>query len=101
MFFYIKINKFSFYHLSDYKIPLIFDKKSNFDLIYDIFQNELKILKKYFNNNLIKKFIRLNFFSITLFILFTRKLNEKLYFYINYRALNVIIIKNRYLLSLI
>ena len=37
VFFYIKIDKFSFYRLSDYKISLTFDKKSNFDLIYDMF----------------------------------------------------------------
>ena len=36
VFFYIKINKFSSHRLSDHKIPLMFDKKSNFDSIYDI-----------------------------------------------------------------
>ena len=37
MFFYIKVNKFSFYRFNDYKILLIFNKKLSFDSIYDIF----------------------------------------------------------------
>ena len=32
-----KINKFSFYYLSDYKISLMFNKKLSFNFIYDIF----------------------------------------------------------------
>jgi len=35
------------------------------------------------------------------FILFIKKLNGGLYFYINYRGLNIIIIKNKYSLPLI
>ena len=37
VFFRIKVDKFFFYRFSDYKILLMLDKKSNFDLIYDIF----------------------------------------------------------------
>ena len=37
--------------------------------------------------------------NISIFFIF--KKNEELYFYINYRGLNIIIIKNRYLLFLI
>ena len=70
IFFYTKIDKFSFHRFNNHKISLIFDKKLNFNLIYDIFQDEFKILKKYLNNNLIKKFIRLNFSLTTLFIFF-------------------------------
>ena len=101
MFFYTKIDKFSSHYFNNYKILLMLDKKSSFDLIYNIFQNEFKILKKYFDNNLIKKFTRLNFFLIVSLVFFTRKFNEKFHFYINYRALNVIIIKNQYSLFLI
>ena len=58
-------------------------------------------MKKYLNDSFIKKFIRLNFFLITLFVFFTRKFDEEFRFYVNYRVFNVIIIKNRYSLSLI
>ena len=37
IFFYIKVNKLFFHRFSDYKISLIFNKKLNFDFIYDIF----------------------------------------------------------------
>ena len=36
VFFYIKVDKFFFHRFNDYKISLMLDKKSNFDLIYDI-----------------------------------------------------------------
>ena len=37
VFFRIKVDKLSFYYFNDYIISLIFDKKLNFDLIYNIF----------------------------------------------------------------
>ena len=37
IFFYTKINKLSFYYLNNYKILLMFNKKSSFNFIYDIF----------------------------------------------------------------
>ena len=101
MFFRIKVDKFSLYYFNNYKISLMLDKESSFNSIYDIFQNEFKILKKYLNNNFIKKFIRLNSFLITLFIYFARKFNKEFRLYVNYYVFNVIIIKNRYSLSTI
>ena len=80
IFFYAKINKFSFHRFSDYKISLIFNKKSSFNLIYNMFQNEFKILNKYFDNNFIKKFMRLSFFLIASLIFFTRKFNKEFRF---------------------
>ena len=59
------------------------------------------MLKKYLNDNLVKKFIRSNYSLIVSFILFIRKFNEDLRLCVNYRILNAIIIKNRYLLFLI
>ena len=59
------------------------------------------MLKKYLKNNLIKKFIRVSSSSTVSSILFIKKFDEKLRFCVNYRKFNVIIIKNRYLLSLI
>ena len=40
----------------------MFNKKINFNFIYNISRNEFKILKKYFNDNFIQEFIRLSFF---------------------------------------
>ena len=59
------------------------------------------MLKKYLDDNLIKEFIRLSKFSVVSFVLFARKLDDDLRLCVDYRALNVIIIKNRYSLSLI
>ena len=59
------------------------------------------MLKKYLKNNLIKRFIRASSLSIVSLVLFVKKLRKDLRFYVNYRDLNVIIIKNRYSLSLI
>ena len=59
------------------------------------------MLKKYLNDNFIKKFIRLNHSLAASLIFFIWKLNENLRLCVNYRALNAIIIKNRCLLSLI
>ena len=59
------------------------------------------MLKKYLNNNFVKKFIRLNYSLVVSFIFFIRKFNKDLRFYVNYRAFNAIIIKNQYSLSLI
>ena len=61
IFFKKQIDKFFFYRFNNHKINFIFEKKSNFDFYYDIFQNELRILKKYLNDNFIKKFIRSNY----------------------------------------
>ena len=59
------------------------------------------MFKKYLDNNLVKKFIRSNHSFAVLFVFFILKINEGLRFCVNYRALNAIIIKNRYSLLLI
>ena len=48
-----------------------------------------------------KNFIRFNHFSVVSFVLFVKKLKNELRFCVDYRNLNIIIIKNRYLISLI
>ena len=59
------------------------------------------ILRKIFIKLLDKNFIYINNFLIAISVLFIKKLNRELYFYINYRALNILIRKDRYLLLLI
>ena len=61
----------------------------------------LKILKEYINKNLIKGFIRLLTLLIRSPILFILKKDSKKRLYINYRKLNVIIVKDHYTLLLI
>ena len=48
-----------------------------------------------------KNFIRFNYFSVVSFVLFVKKLKNELRFCVDYRNLNVMTIKNRYLISLI
>ena len=70
------------------------EKKTGFDFIYEILQNEFKVFKKYLNDNFIKEFIRLSYSLVASLVFFIRKFNKDLCLYVNYRALNVIIIKN-------
>src|SRR5437764_8669051 len=69
--------------------------------LYNISRNKLLILRKIFIKLLDKNFIYINNFLIAISVLFIKKLNRELYFYINYRALNILIRKDRYLLLLI
>ena len=67
----------------------------------ECFLLSFKKIKKYLNENLLKDFIissKISYFSL---MLFTLKINEDLRFCVNYRKLNVMIKRNRYLLSLI
>ena len=69
--------------------------------IYFISGQKLKKVKKYLNEYLKKRFIVLNYTLFAFFILFAKKLNKDLRFYINYRKLNQITKRNRYLILLI
>ena len=61
---------------------------------YLIFKDELLVIKKYINKYLNKGFIYPNIFLIAAFILLAKKLGGGIQFYINYKRLNTIIIKN-------
>lgn len=62
---------------------------------------ELEILKAYIKNDLTNSFIRPSKFFAKASIFFNKKPNESLRLYVNYQRLNILIIKNRYLLSLV
>ena len=64
-------------------------------------QDELKVLKKYLEENLSKRFIRASSSSTMSSVLFACKPGGGLQFFVDYRHLNVMTIKNRYFLSLI
>jgi len=87
--------------LYDHKIQLQKGKTSIFEPLYDMSQDELRVLKKYLKNNLIKGFIQVSSFPAISSILFVKKPSEELRFCVNYRGLNVMTVKNRYSLSLI
>jgi len=85
----------------DHKIQLQKNKTSIFESLYDMSQDELRVLKKYLKNNLIKDFIQVSSFLAISSILFVKKSSEELRFCVNYRDLNVMTVKNRYSLPLI
>jgi len=85
----------------DHKIQLQKSKTSIFESLYDMSQDELRVLKKYLKNNLIKDFIQVSSFFAISSILFVKKSSEELRFCVNYRNLNVMTVKNRYSLLLI
>lgn len=62
--------------------------------LYNMSCNETLKLQRYLNKNLNKEFIQVIHFQIIIFVLFIKKLEEELYFYVNYQDLNVITIKN-------
>jgi hypothetical protein len=64
-------------------------------------EKELTVLREYINENLKKKYIRFLILSTRYPVLFVPKLNGKLRMYVDYRQFNAIIVKNRYILSLI
>jgi hypothetical protein len=55
---------------------------------------ELKVVKKYLVKNLDKGFIKPSQVLFTALVLFVKKLDRLLYFYINYRKLNLLIKKD-------
>jgi hypothetical protein len=62
---------------------------------------ELKTVKKYLINNLDKGFIKASQALYTASVLFVKKPNRSLRFCIDFRKLNQLTYKDRYLLSLI
>ena len=64
-------------------------------------KDKLLVVKKYINKHLNKGFIRPSISLAATPILLTKKLGGGIRFYVNYRGLNAIIIKNRYPIPLI
>ena len=92
---------FSIHENENHVIDLKLDKKLSYDFLYALLKKEFQILQNY----LLKKFalncIRKFFNFIKTSILFVFKKNDNLRLCVNYRNLNVIIIKNKCLFSLI
>lgn len=78
VFFRIKTNKLSKHRLYDLKIKLELEKQPPFNLLYEMFWNELKCLRKYLNEYFVKDFIRANTSSIITSVFFAKKLKNDL-----------------------
>src|SRR5204863_4813337 len=85
----------------DHAIPLEKDSKPVFGPIYNLSETELQVLREYIDENLRKGFIRPSTSPFGSPVLFVKKPDGSLRLCIDYRALNRITIKNRYLLPLI
>jgi len=64
-------------------------------------KDELLVVKKYIDEHLNKGFIYSSILPAAAPILLIKKLGGGIQFYVNYRGLNAIMIKNRYLVPLI
>ncbi len=96
-----QLNKLLFHRFYDHKIELINDSMLFCCWVYWMFSVKLLKVKKYLNENLLKKFITSSQTFYFFLILFTLKANEDLRFCVNYWKLNVIFKRNKYSLSLI
>ena len=81
--------------INEYIIKLK-DKQPTFGLIYSLEPVELETLKTYIKINLANNFICLSKSPTEVFILFNKKLNRSLCFYIDFQDSNNLIIKNQY-----
>ena len=69
--------------------------------IYLLSNHKFEQIKKYLNEHLRKEFIIFNHAPFAFFILFTKKSNKRLRFYVDYKQLNAITKRNHYLILLI
>ena len=92
------ISILSQYKSWDHKISLMSEILSKIGPIYTLFYIQLKTLRNYLDKNLKKNFIWKAKTIAEFLILFVPKKNGKLKLYVDYRKLNVIMIKDKYLL---
>jgi hypothetical protein len=87
----------------DHRIELEKDHESDHEYasLYNLSEEELQLVKKYLKEHLNKSFIESSIASYVSLILFAKKSEDELRFCVDYRKLNAIIKKNRYLISLI
>ena len=85
----------------DHEIPLAPGSKPFYGLIYNLSETELRHLKEYIERMLAQGWIRPSKSPFGSPILFVKKPDGSLRLVVDYRKLNAMIIKNRYLLPLI
>jgi len=94
-------DQLSSHRLYDHKIELIDERTSSRSRLYHMFNHKLQKMKNYLIKHLNKDFISSSSASYASLILFVKKKDDSLRFCVNYRKLNALIKRNRYLLSLI
>ena len=87
--------------INDYAIELVDDGQPPYGPIYSLGLVELEILKAYIENNLVSGFIKPSKSPTGALIFFDKKPDGSLRLCVDYRGLNNLIIKNRYLLPLV
>ena len=85
----------------DHVIDLMFGAKSSYEPLYTFSETELDILKNYLLKNLILNRIRKFMSCVSASMFFVFKKNDNFQFYVDYKRLNALIIKNKCLFSLI
>ena len=96
-----QVNQLSSHQNNNYKIKFLNNVKSSQSRVYRMSSYKFEKIKKYFIENLFKKFITFNKILYFSPMLFAMKINENLRFCVDYRKLNVMIKRNRYFLFLI
>ncbi len=84
----------------DHKIELINEKMSSWSYLYHMSDYKLQKMKNYLIKHLNKNFISSSSISYASLILFIEKKDDSLRFCVNYRKLNALIKRDRYLLLL-
>ena len=87
--------------INNHIIEFVDDWQPAYALIYSLGPMKLEILRAYIENNLANGFIKPSKSPAGAPILFNKKLNGRLRFYIDYRGVNNLTIKNWYPLSLV
>jgi acetyltransferase-like isoleucine patch superfamily enzyme len=97
----ITFNTFVSHRFYNHKIVLKKNAVFEYTFLYKMFEEKLKIVKKYLENNLEKRFIAANRSSFVSSVIFMKKRNESSRFCVDYKKLNKLIQKNKYFLSFI
>ena len=95
------VNQLSENESHNHAINLKSGKITLYKSLYNLSEIELTILQDYIDMNLLNDFIKSFKSSVEALILFIKKKDSTLRLCVNYRSLNLVIIKNYYLLSLI
>jgi len=84
VFFKVALNQLPLYWLYNYKIQLEADNNLSFHLLFKQFLEELLATKQYIVENLKKRFINYSQALFASLILFVKKANSSLRFYIDF-----------------
>ena len=98
---FTKINKVLSHKDWNHRIDFLLETKFSIKKAYELFKNQISIVKKYVNDMLKKSFIRSSVSNYAFFVFIIKKFENDLRVYMNYKAFNAFTIKNRNVFSLI